>query len=457
MPQDDYIPPMPASRADGTSALRRLMMARRDVFSALPSRLYRGWMGQVNTPLYKSFVLIQPELVKTVLEERPEDFPKSNVLRDSLYLLLGDSIFVTNGETWKRQRRIIDPAFEGGRLREAFPGMAAAAQASVDRLSTPTGAPVSIDYECAHVAADVIFRTLFSIPISDTRARQVFDGFRDYGRTAPLVSLQALLRLPPWVPRIRSRRARRATGAIRAAFADIIEQRQRDIAAGTAPDDLATKIMTTADPETGERFSNAEMVDQVAVFFLAGHETSASVLAWALYMLAERPDYQDRAAEEALAAWGEDGPAFSDLRKLPFIRDVFRESLRLYPAVPTLVREAAKAERFRDRDVPRGSLCLVSTWFLHRQERIWDRPHVFDPDRWRTAETRETARSAYIPFATGPRVCPGAGFAMAEGVLILAALLRAYRFTPVEGRRPKPSLNLTVRSSNGIYLSLSPR
>ena len=451
-----FVPPKPDARPDDASLWTRLRLARGDIFASQPAKLYRAWMAEQGALIYRSFLINQPDLLKTILKDRSEDFPKSGIIADTLKELLGNSVFVTNGETWKRQRRIIDPAFEGGRLRDTFPAMFAAGTEAVNRLSARVDEEVEIEYETSHAAADVIFRTLFSIPITDQNARAVFDAFRTYQRAQPLLNFTALIRAPAWVPRFRIGKGRAAARTIRRLLVEMTSARAREIAAGTAPDDLATKIMTTADPETGETFDTAEMVDQVAIFFLAGHETSASALAWTLYLLARDPQVQARAAEEAQDAWSVE-PDFSDLRNLPFTRDVFREALRLYPPVPMMVREATKPERFRDRDVPPGSLCILSPWHLHRHERLWPDPDLFDPDRWTREETKPLARDAYMPFSAGPRVCTGAGFAMAEGTLLLAMLLRSFRFEAVEGKVPKPVTHLTVRSESGIFLKVSAR
>jgi len=454
---DDYIPPMPRTRPDDAGIWQRLKLAKQDVFASQPRRLYRAWMAQQSAVFFQSFTINEPPIVKTILDERPDDFPKSDIIRDTLKLLLGNSVFVTNGETWKRQRRIIDPSFEGGRLREIFPAMVEAGEACVARLDEQAdGTPVEIEFETSHAAADVIFRTLFSIPITDEKAHAVFYGFRDYQRAQPLLTFPALLKMPGWFPRFRSNTSANSAKAVRDVLADIIDIRTQELADGTAPDDLASKIMTTADPVTGERFDADEMVDQVAIFFLAGHETSASALAWTLYLLAAQPHVQTRVADEVTAAW-DDTPDFGDMRKMPFTRDVFREALRLSPPVPMMVREATKPETFRDRAVKPGSLCILSPWHLQRHERIWDRPHVFDPDRWQTKECRETARAAYMPFSSGPRVCTGAGFAMIEGVILLALLLRNFRFELVDGKTPAPVAHLTVRSESGIHLAIHRR
>jgi cytochrome P450 len=452
------LPPKPPARAPRVSLLRYLKLFRTDILSAQPARLYRAWMAEFRTPFFRSFLCNDPELVKLVLKDRPGDFPKSERIREGLAPLLGNSVFITNGETWKRQRRIIDPAFEGGRLRDTFPAMWDAGVAAVERLGALSdGAPIEIEAQTSHVAADVIFRTLFSIPIEHEVAGAVFARFKQHQRSQPVVNLGALLPLPKWFPRFHSRETKETARDIRALIAALTAERMAAIKAGTAPDDLATKIMTTADPVTGETFDTEEMVDQVAIFFLAGHETSASALAWALYLLAMHPGWQDMVAAEARTAFDPEKIYFSTLSKLKVSRDVFREAMRLYPPVPMMVREAVRPERFRDRDVPQGAQIVLSPWHLHRHERLWERPDEFDPSRFATPNGKQCLREAYIPFSAGPRVCTGSGFAMAEGPLLLSMIVRAYRFELVPERPAMPVAHLTVRGKDGIWLGLKKR
>jgi cytochrome P450 len=452
------IPPKPPARPDAVSLWRYLRLFRADILSAQPARLYRAWMAEFRTPFFRSYLCNDTGLVDLVLKQRPDDFPKSTRVSEGLRPLLGQSVFVTNGETWKRQRRIIDPAFEGGRLRDTFAAMVTAGQGAVARLAPlADGRGFDIEGHTSHAAADVIFRTLFSLPIEDRTAAQVFDAFKAHQRMQPVLNLAAFVPLPGWFPRFHRRQTRVTARAIRGLITELTARRQAEIAAGTAPDDLATKIMTTADPETGARFDTEEMVDQVAIFFLAGHETSASALAWALYLLALYPEWQERVAEEAEAVFGPRAPEFSDMARLRVTRDVFRETLRLYPPVPMMVRETACPERFRNRDIPRSAQVVISPWHLHRHERLWDNPDGFDPARYGTENGKTCLREAFIPFSAGQRVCTGAGFAMIEGPLLLAMLVRAYRLRPVAERPPVPVAHLTVRGRDGIWLKLSPR
>ncbi|MRX49626.1 cytochrome P450 [Paracoccus sp. S-4012] len=449
------IPPKPVS-GDGRGTVLGLARAfRRDLLSALPSRLYRAWMAEFRSPVIHSFICNDPALVELVLKTRPADFPKSRRLQAGLAPLLGNSVFVANGEDWARARRIIDPAFEGGRLRHAFPAMWDAGMAAVARMEAQAGREIDLEPETSHATADVIFRTLFSLPIEHRTATQVFDAFRAHQDAQPLVNLGAILPLPAWL-RPHSRRTRATAARIRGLIETLVADRRAAIEMGTAPDDLATKIMTTADPETGHRFTHREMVDQVATFFLAGHETSASALAWAVWLLAAFPDWQERVAAEAREALDPAAPDFTAAGRLKLSRAVFREAMRLYPPVPMYVREAARAERFRDRRVPKGAQIVLSPWHLHRHERLWEAPDDFDPGRWETENGRDCARRAYIPFSAGQRVCPGAGFAMLEGPLLLSLACRALRFER-GAVDPVPAARLTVRGRDGIRLRIARR
>ncbi|MEM7243405.1 MAG: cytochrome P450 [Pseudomonadota bacterium] len=455
MSADRFIPPKPRARDEHKLSWREYARRfRHDIFLAQPKRLYHAWMAEMRLPFFKSFLVNDPELVREVLNKRPDDFPKSELINASLRNLLGHSVFVTNGDLWKFQRRIIDPAFEGGKVRDNFEPIRDVAQEAVERIkSYDLDQPVEFEREASLIAADIIFRTLFSIPITDRVAAETYEAFRDYQRTQPILNLTSVLRLPKLTPFLQSRANKRAAKKVRAHLERLVADRAKLIAAGKAPDDLATKIMQLPDPETGRCFSPSEMVDQVAIFFLAGHETSASALAWALYLLANDDTAQARVRSEAVALKNFN---FAALSKLAFTRDVFRETLRLYAPVPMMVREATKRETFRNRTVPKGSQIVLSSFYLGRHERVWDNPDQFDPDRWQNAKTKQAQRDGYMPFSAGARVCPGAGFAMIEGVVLLKTLIEAFEIIPTD-KQPLPVAHLTLRAEEGIYVRLKTR
>lgn len=240
-------------------------------------------------PRFWSFFVNNPKVLRIVLKERPDDFPKSEIINATLASLLGTGVFVSNGALWKHQRRIIDPAFAGGKLRHNFQSMLDAGNDAVTRLKARKDI-VKIEEEASQIAADIIFRTLFSIPITDQIASDTFHSFRAYQRSQPLVNVGFLFAIKRLVPIFQRRKTKQAAREIRKHLATLTQDRADVLKRGDAPDDLATKIMTNIDPETGTSFTQNEMADQVAIFFLAGHETSASALSWALYLLALDPE-----------------------------------------------------------------------------------------------------------------------------------------------------------------------
>jgi cytochrome P450 len=221
------LPPKPPSRPDKASLWRYAKLFRQDILSAQPARLYRAWMAEFKTPFFRSYLMNQPDLVKTLLKDRPDDFPKSERISEGLRPLLGNSVFLTNGEMWKRQRRIIDPAFEGGRLRKTFPAMWDASEAAAKRLEAQVGRTLEIEAETSHAAADVIFRTLFSIPIEHRLARAVFDEFRVYQRSQPILNLAAFVPLPRWMPRLFRKGTRASAASIRLLITELTYARPR--------------------------------------------------------------------------------------------------------------------------------------------------------------------------------------------------------------------------------------
>jgi len=217
--------------------------------------------------------------------------------------------------------------------------------------------------------------------------------------------------------------------------------------------------MAARDDRTGQPFDFDELVNQVAMLFLAGHETSASALTWACYLLAHASQIQQRAHDEVVAHLGEREPQPSDMKQLTLTWNVFRETLRLFPPVGFFARESARACPMRDKQVRQGASIIISPWLIQRHREWWANPDAFDPDRYTRdeAESKESLKKAYLPFGMGPRVCLGAAFAQQEAVLILSSLMRQFRLEPVKGHVPMPVGRLTVRSDNGVRLRLYKR
>lgn len=453
-----FTPPKPEPKPGGLPFWRVLPTWLHDGLAVLSDKAYRMKMGQFRLPTRHFFMLNDPPLIRRVLVEAADDYPKSDILHFMLKRLMGDSIFTSNGPTWRRQRAMLNPAFEATRVKLVFGQMQAATREMIERLDlVADGSPQPIDIETTHVTADIILRTIFGKSLDRATAEQIFTAFNRFQEIAYSLGMLRVFRVPSFLFVRRNREADRAAREIRGLLEPLIQERLDLVAAGRAPAerDFLAAMIEARDPESDQPFSFSELYEQVAMLFLAGHETSASALAWTLYLIAGQSDVQERLHDEILSVIGpEREPELGDLRALDYLRDVFRESLRLYPPVAFIARSPKKAECMRGKDVKPGSILFISPWMLHRNRDHWDAPDEFDADRFNTDKGIEAARCAYLPFSMGPRVCLGAAFAQQEAALILASLVRRYRFETVPGHAPKPVARLTLRAENGVLLRL---
>jgi cytochrome P450 len=454
----DYTPPFPRPHKKKSTALLYLLRGWYSWIHASYERSYTMKMGQVWTPRNTLYIINEPSLVRKVMVEDWRKFPKHKLLWIQLRSLLGDSIFTTNGAVWEKQRRMIDPAFQGARMKVILPLM----QAAVDDMLKRFGAvadnhkPEDVEIEMTHITADIIFRTILSKPINAEEAATIFHAFNKYQEKTLRSMILKACKLPSFYF---DRQADAYATEIRNILAGLIRVRYDAYHSGRpgAEQDILASLLAEVDTETGQHFSYEELVDHVSMLFLAGHETSASALTWALYLIANTPDIQERMVEEVRAAISDRPVEFGELKKMRLTWNVFRETLRLYPPVGYFVREASETQMMRDKKVKKGCPIGISPLLIQRHRKMWDRPDVFDPDRWDSEESKQSQKDAYLPFGAGPRVCIGAAFATQEATLILANLVRSFRFEPIAGDIPEPVGRVTIRSANGVRLMVSRR
>ncbi|NCF11630.1 MAG: cytochrome P450 [Gammaproteobacteria bacterium] len=452
-----FTPPYPKPHRSKSSFLLRFVRGWRSWLDVLFERSYRMKMGHYRQPGLDVYMVNQPCWVRRILVEEPDAYPKHQLMHRMLEPLLGESIFTTNGDVWARQRRLMDQAFEQARLKLVFPLMMASVDDMLERLDgVADGSSYEVDGEMTYVTADIIFRTILSEHLAEADARAIYEAFIEFQHHAQRAMVLMIYRLPAWLPR---RASERCAKRIRAVLAEIILRRYQARERGETDErvDILGALMDAVDPVQGDRFSYDEMVDQICMLFLAGHETSASSLAWALYLISRDPELQARLVDEIDAVAGTRPFEFSDIKRMRLVWDTFREALRLYPPVGFFVREARESQCIRDKQVKAGSPILVSPWLIHRHEEYWERPHEFDPDRFATDSGKDSLKNAYLPFSMGPRVCIGAAFATQEAVLILANILRRYRVDADVSHTPQTVGRVTIRSDNGIRVRLTPR
>lgn len=459
-----YCPAYPRPATNRWTLWWRVLFGSGSMLEQLTQTGYRMHMGRIRAPgAPPTWAVNDPKAVRKVMIEHHDDFPKHKLMDDLLEPLLGRSIFTANGDAWRRRRKMMEPAFEATRMEHAFPLMRGAAEAFQLRLrALPADRPWDVEPEISHFAADVIHRTTFSKALDAEGARRIFHAFATFQQATTVAT----------EPRYRSRWWRRLTWGrhelhtqaaaqdIRAMLLAEIQPRYDAYRAGQPgpENDILASLLAAREEGTDRALEVEELLDEITFLYLAGHETSASVLAWTLHLLANDQEVQRRVQQELDAVLGDQGAIeLKQLGQLELLRRVFREGLRLFPPVSFVVRESTAPVCLRDHQVDPGSLVFISPWLIQRHHRYWERPDEFDPDRFLTESGRASAGSAYLPFSLGPRVCVGAGFALQEAALALATVLREFSLSPLPGHCPMPVARLTLRSDIGIKLMLQKR
>ena len=444
-----FIPPYPKPHKSKSSFLLRFFRGWHSWLHVLFEKSYSMQMGEIHQPGGSVYMVNEPKWVRHVLVDEASSFPKHELMHDLLEPLLGVSIFTTNGEVWKRQRSLVDQAFTQAKVQVVFAEMQSAVDAMLSRLNlVADGRETEVDGEMTYVTADVMFRAILSETLAERDARQIYESFLDFQKHAQRASLLMMYRLWAWPMRYACRKPAKR---IRRILAEIISRRYTETEVVKARrNDILSGLMEAVDPIKGDKFSYKETVDQVCTLFLAGHETSASALAWSLYLLSRSPGVQNRIYNEIQEHAPDGRLTFAAIRKLRLVSNVFREALRLYPPVGFFVRTSMSDTRMRDKDIPAGAPVLISPWLVQRHRTLWERADEFDPDRFDSPAGKESAKCAYIPFSAGPRVCVGKAFATQEALLILASIVQRYRIDAASTHEPKPVGRVTVRSDNGI-------
>jgi cytochrome P450 len=347
----------------------------------------------------------------------------------------------------------VTPVFQPRNLAALSPVMTAAADAASARLAAATGGVAEVHAEMVAATFDIICDTALSGRERLDRKR-VSSAVTRFIETAGSVSLLDVMGVPQWVPRLNRLDRSDARRMDRMVDGVIAARRRR----GAMPQpDLLDLMLNAQDPETGRRHTPAEVRNNLLAFLIAGHETTALALSWSLFLCAFDPAVQARAADEAQAVLGDRAADAADCAKLPYVRQVIDEAMRLYPPAGLLSRGARRGDMLLGRAIEPAETVMVPVWAVHRHRALWDDPDAFDPDRFAPERARARHRYAYLPFGAGPRVCIGMGFALMEATIILATLLARLRFDLLPGQRPLPRMLVTVRPEPGIVLRITRR
>ncbi|MEL7085884.1 MAG: cytochrome P450 [Cyanobacteria bacterium P01_A01_bin.3] len=442
--------PGAATTLRGWSALRESI-----AFSQDPLNMVTRWAQNYGDAVFLEVgpvvygLLSHPDDIASVLAQNDR-----HCIKDISYRVLkrvfGNGLLLSEGNVWKRHRRLMQPAFSGERIAQYAETTVDATVRMLDRWaqSKTSGEPTDIYREMSRLTVQVVTRSLFGIDIENT-ATEIGESLdvimRQYMHQSEMLFLW-----PDWLPTPGNIKTRQATHRLKTIVKEIIEQRRQ------APgEDLLSKLLQARDDD-GSGLSDSELHDQVMTLLLAGNDTTANALTWTLMLLAQHPEEESKLRAEIDAIVGDRLPTLSDLSRMSVLGKVLNESMRLYPPAWIVGRELTDDYQIGEHSLKRGTVLYMSEWVVHRNARYFPEPEKFCPDRWNDQYEQQLPRCAYFPFGAGPHVCIGKSFALMEAKLILVAILQRYRLSLVDEESIELLPSITLRPSSGVWVNLHP-
>ncbi|WP_406699572.1 cytochrome P450 [Singulisphaera sp. Ch08] len=397
----------------------------------------------------KMMIVNHPDLVEEVLVTNNRHYIKHFSLRMT-EKTLGNGLLTSEGDFWRRQRRLAQPAFHRERIAAHAEVMVAFTERMLQHWHD--GAVYDVQEEMMRLTLEIIAKTLFDADVSGSSAD--LSAAMETVLRCFTARVNTLIRLPYFIPTPNNVRLARAVKRLDAIIFEIIARRR---ASGEDRGDLLSMLLNAQDENDGDRMTDRQLRDEAMTLFMAGHETTANTLTWAWYLLAQHPESEARLHEELDQVLGDRAPTLADLPRLPFAEHVITESLRVHPTVWLVGREAIVPTVVGGYRVPVGTTVYMSQWVVHRDPRFFDDPESFRPERWQDGLMKRIPRYAYFPFGGGPRICIGNNFAMMESVLLLATIAQRFRLGLQPGTKAKLMATMTLRADGGLPMVVSSR
>lgn len=409
---------------------------------------FQNWYFKRNILGHTVHVVLHPDWVQRVLLDNASNYEKPKLVKRILAPTIGRGLLTSERELWRIQRKIVAASFTPPAVDALVPLFCDVGREMAQSWEAGTR---DLAVEATSATMRVIATALFSGDIRLTTP-EAMEHITAAMEGVGEARIQVLLGMPLIPVTRKGRRGRAGQQFLRLTLGAIVRERL----GGDAPADFVTAMIRALLDQFPRKEAIELAIDNAATFYLAGHETTANLTSWTLFVLSEQPELQDRLAAEARAAV--DAGVDAGLPdRLALLRAVVDETLRLYPPVPRFDREAVASDRLGEHEVRPGDLVSIWPWIIQRHSKLWDDPDAFDAERFAPDRKQERHRFQYLPFGAGPRTCVGARFAMAEALTILAVWLRYWRFAPVPGREVRPSGMVTLRQEGGLPLILTPR
>lgn len=395
-----------------------------------------------------------PALVENILLKNADQFPKTRLDRRVLKPIIGNGLLTAQGESWRWQRKIASPPFRHAELLTYVPTIVEAANDCVAQWKSHGSKPFvsNVEEDMTEATFAIIARTILA-GVSRADGDIIKRAGRAYLDPISWEVAAALLQVPETMWHPGKGRMRRAAVELRATVGRLVAQRRKEDTVGT---DLVARMLAAKDPDTGEPMPDDMIADNLATFLFAGHETTAKLLTWTLYILARAPEWQERLRNELYTTIGTGPIDAATIAKLPITSRVLKEVMRLYPPAPVMTRVNAEDVEIGGKQIPSPTLVVIPIFAIHRHRSLWQDPDRFDPDRFLPENEAQYPRTQFMPFGYGQRVCIGSSFAIIEATAILATLLQSVRFEWDGRHAPEPVSRITLRPKGGMPLIIRP-
>jgi cytochrome P450 len=431
-------------------AIRRLIAGGRPLADMAQDLATYGDVVQYRILGKRAILFRHPDHIRYVLDTHHPNFGKSSLSREALRELLGTGLLTSTGELWRRQRRLMQPAFGKESMLRLAPMMVEDTQRMLERWSQSSAEPVDVHVEMGRLALAIAGRTMFLTDVgavADTVGRTI----TEMSQESELLS-RPFAALPRWIPVPGQANRAAAIRRLDEVVMGIIAGRRETQSNGH---DLLSLLMAARD-EDGAPMSDRQVRDEVMTLLIAGHETTANLLAWTFYLLSHHQMVEERLVAEVRTVVGTRAVTAADVPKLLYLQQVIQESMRLYPPAWVMTREAHGNEVVGGYRVPAGAILLLSPYFTHRHPAVWERPEQFDPERFAPGQDQGRPKHAYFPFGGGQRFCIGAPFAMLEAPLVIASVLQRFRLRMVSDTPVEPLASATLRPRGGLPMRRIP-
>ncbi|MEM7369498.1 MAG: cytochrome P450 [Bacteroidota bacterium] len=407
-----------------------------------------GDSALVKVPMGYFVMTRDPGFIKHTLQTNQKNYKKDPGY-DQLALFLGQGLVTSEGDLWRKQRRIAQPSFYKTQLEELYKDMVKVAESFVEELGTKEGEVIDISQQMMAVTAKIAMKALFSRDMTGGLV-EIYEAI-SFGQEHVISRIMNPLSIPLSYINGKKRKFRKKKQLMDELVTSLIEQRGAGQSQGN---DFLQMLMDARYEDTGEPMEQRQLLDELVTIFSAGHETSSNGMTWLFYLLSDHPEVVQRLREEQMRVSGHQLPAFSHLRQLTYHRQVIEESMRLYPPVWTLGRQAIAADEWEGNQIKKGMIITCAIFHLHRNPHLWENPERFDPDRFSAEQQKSRPKSHYLPFGAGPRMCIGNHFAMMEMQLLLAAMIHRFDFELIKDQRIDTEPLITLRPRYGMNMRI---